>query len=85
VVQNSKATEIKRMLERGIRATINSDDPAYFRGYITDNLKTAQAEGGLSRDEVIRLVRNAFEISWAPEAKRASFLQRLDDYVSARL
>jgi adenosine deaminase len=85
VVQDSKATQIKELLERGVRVTINSDDPAYFRGYIADNLKTAQAEGGLSRDEVTRLVRNAFEISWAPESKRSSYLGRLDDYVTRSL
>jgi adenosine deaminase len=83
VVQNSKAAQIKTMLDKGMLVTINSDDPAYFQAYITENLKTAQAEGGLSKEEVARLVRNTFTISWAPDESRAMHLRRLDDYVAA--
>jgi hypothetical protein len=42
------------MLDKGMLATVNSDDPAYFQSYITDNLKTAQQEGGLTKKEVAR-------------------------------
>jgi adenosine deaminase len=83
VVQNSKAAQIKTMLDKGMLVTINSDDPAYFQAYITENLKTAQAEGGLSKEEVARLVRNTFTISWAPDESKAMHLRRLDDYVAA--
>jgi adenine deaminase len=83
VVQDSKAAQIKMMLDKGMLVTINSDDPAYFQAYITDNLKTAQAEGGLTKEEVARLVHNAFTISWAPEESKAMHLQRLEDYLTA--
>jgi adenosine deaminase len=83
VVQNSKAAQIKTMLDKGMLVTINSDDPAYFQAYITENLKTAQSEGGLTKEEVARLVRNTFMISWAPEESKAMHLRRLDDYVAA--
>lgn len=82
VVQNSKATQIKTMLDKKMLVTVNSDDPAYFQAYITDNLKTAQSEGGLNEVEVARLVRNAFTISWAPEEAKARYLRKLDDYVA---
>ena len=82
VVQNSKAAQIKTMLDKGMLATVNSDDPAYFQAYITDNLITAQAEGGLTKEEVAQLVRNAFAISWAPEESKAMHLRRLDDYLT---
>lgn len=83
VVQNSKAAQIKTMLDKGMLVTVNSDDPAYFQAYITDNLKTAQSEGGLSEEEVVQLIRNAFTISWAPEEARAKYFRQLDDYVAA--
>jgi adenosine deaminase len=85
VVQNSKAAQIKTMLDKEMLVTINSDDPAYFQAYITDNLKTAQAEGGLTKEEVAQLVRNTFTISWAPEESKAMHLRRLDDYLAANL
>ncbi len=84
VVQNSKAAEIKTMLDKGMLVTINSDDPAYFQAYLTENLKTAQSEGGLTQDEVAQLVRNTFTISWAPEESKAMHLRRLDDYLAAQ-
>lgn len=83
VVQDSKAAQIKMMLDKGMLVTINSDDPAYFQAYITENLKTAQAEGGLTKEEVARLVQNAFIISWAPEESKAMHLRRLEEYVTA--
>ena len=84
VVQNSKAAEIKTMLDKGMLVTINSDDPSYFQAYLTENLKTAQSEGGLTQDEVTQLVRNTFTISWAPEESKAMHLRRLDDYLAAQ-
>ncbi len=83
VVQNSRSEDIKRMLDLGIKATINSDDPAYFLAYVTDNFKTAQAEGNLSKEEVVQLARNTFDISWAPEEKKQEYIGRLEAYAAA--
>jgi adenosine deaminase len=77
-----KARELKTMLDHGIRATVNSDDPAYFPGYVNENLSAAQSEAGMTREEVIRLARNSFEIGWLGEEERAAYLARLDDYVA---
>lgn len=82
VVQDSRATDLKTMLNEGMLATVNSDDPAYFLAYMTENLKTAQAEGDLTRDEVVQLVRNAFTISWLPEDRKRAYIDRLDEYVA---
>lgn len=82
VVQDSKAAQLKAMLDKGIKATVNSDDPAYFLAYVTENLKTAQRDGQLTREEVVQLARNAFTISWAPEEAKQGYLRRLDDYVA---
>lgn len=79
VTDGTKASQIKTMLERGMLVTINSDDPAYFPGYLRENLLTAQREAGLSRDEVVRLVRNGFTASWLGDEDKAGYLARVDE------
>ena len=66
------------MLDHGMLVTINSDDPAYFPGYMTENLATIQQEAELTSDEVARLVRNAFTISWLSDEDKASYIAELD-------
>jgi adenosine deaminase len=73
-----KATELKRMLDHGMRATVNSDDPAYFPGYLNENVLAAQAAVDLTMDEVVQLARNAFSVSWAEPDERARYLAALD-------
>jgi adenosine deaminase len=51
------------MLDHGLKATVNSDDPAYFGGYITENF-VAVAEAGLTQQELAQLAQSAFGISW---------------------
>ena len=81
VVQNLTATEIRRMLSLGMRATVNSDDPAYFRAYVNENLQALQDEGGLTREEIVQLVGNAFTVAWLDETRRAAYLSRMHSYV----
>ncbi len=77
-----KARELKTMLDHGMRATVNSDDPAYFPGYVNENLAAAQAEAGMSREEVLQLARNSFEVGWLDEAERTDYLARLEAYAA---
>jgi adenosine deaminase len=65
------------MLDRGMKATINSDDPAYFRAYMNENLEALVEESHFTRDELVTLTRNAFEVSWATDAQKADYLSRL--------
>ncbi len=67
----------------GLRATINSDDPAYFGGYINDNYRAAAAGRGLDRDQLATLARNSFLGSFLDEATKATHLARLEAYVAA--
>jgi len=72
VVPDMAAHPLKVMLERGLLVTVNSDDPAYFGGYVNENFFAAQEALGLTRDDLARLARNSFEASWLePEEKRA--------------
>ena len=83
VVQDSRSTAIKTMLDLGMLPTVNTDDPAYFLGYMNENLRVAQRDGSLTITEVVQLMRNAFMISWAPEAAKTNYIRKLDDYVAA--
>jgi len=83
VSDGTKATAIKTMLEEELLVTVNSDDPAYFPGYITENLLRVQAEVDLTTDEITRLVRNAFEASWLDADDRAEYLSQIDAFVRA--
>ena len=74
---------IDRMLALGLRATVNSDDPAYFGGYIADNYRAAAAGRGLSRDDLATLARNSFLGAFLEEDVRAKYLTRLDAYLAA--
>ncbi|GMQ86373.1 MAG: adenosine deaminase [Acidimicrobiia bacterium] len=79
VTDGTKSTEIKAMLDRSMLVTINSDDPAYFPGYMTENLATVQREARLSNDEVVRLVRNGFTVSWLGDEDKQRYLSRVDE------
>jgi adenine deaminase len=80
--QDLTAGHIRRMLELGMRATVNSDDPAYFRGYLNENLRALHEEGNLSRDEIVQLVRNGFVVAWLDDARRSAYLERLRQHVA---
>ncbi|NOR19419.1 MAG: adenosine deaminase [Xanthomonadales bacterium] len=64
VVDDMKDHPIRRMLQLGLKATVNSDDPAYFGGYMNDNFNALVDAVGLTRGEILSLVRNSFEASF---------------------
>ena len=76
----TKAKAVKRMLDKGMRVTINSDDPAYFLSYMNENLVRVQEEIDLGRGELVQLTRNAFEASWLPRARKDQYLAQLEAY-----
>lgn len=83
VVDDLKAHPLKRMLGLGLRATVNSDDPAYFGGYLAQNwIETAQALA-LSREELVTLARNSFTGSFLAPDEIAAHLAQIDAYVAA--
>lgn len=82
VVQNLTGDEIRQFLQHGIKATINSDDPAYFRGYMSENFQVLKDRAGFTRQELVQLTSNAFEISWLPEGQRQAYLTQVQEYAS---
>ena len=74
---------IDGMLAAGLRATIHSDDPAYFGGYIAENFRATAAARGLSRDQLATLARNSFLGSFLPDDAMATQVARLDAFMAA--
>ena len=81
VTDGLKAGELKTMLDRSLRATVNSDDPAYFGAYVNQNLAAVQQAAGLTVAELARLARNSFEIAWITPPDQARYLADLDAYL----
>jgi adenosine deaminase len=76
---------LKRLLDRGLCITVNSDDPAYFGGYVVENYLAVQQALDLSNSDIEQLACNSIEASLlSPSAKRA-WLQTIHDYVRAEL
>jgi adenosine deaminase len=77
VVKDMAEHPLVRMLALGLRATINSDDPAYFGGYLNDNY----AAVSLPRDQIVTLAKNSFLGSFLDEAGKARHIAAIDAYV----
>lgn len=69
---------LRQLLDAGLCATVNSDDPAYFGGYVNDNFLQTFAATGLDARHAYQLARNSFEGSFASEAQKKGYVQRLD-------
>jgi adenosine deaminase len=69
---------LKRLLDRGLCITVNSDDPAYFGGYVVANYVAAQKALGLTREDLATFARNSFAASFLPEADKARWIAKVD-------
>ena len=82
VVENLSEHPLREMLDRGLCATINSDDPAYFGGYMNDNFFAVEAALSLGKKRLAKLARNSFEAAFIEEAKKLVLLAELDTYLA---
>ena len=78
VVGDLREHPLRRMMEKGLLVTLNSDDPAYFGGYMSENFRAIQAALGLGDDELRTIARNGFAASFMAEAERAAALAEFD-------
>ncbi|MCQ4347927.1 adenosine deaminase [Pseudomonas stutzeri] len=69
---------LKALLDAGLKVTINSDDPAYFGGYVLENYRQTAEALGLSRGELARIARHSLEAAFVDDAERAPWLARLE-------
>jgi adenosine deaminase len=84
VVEDLKAHPLKRMLALGLRATVNSDDPAYFGGYLGANWTAVTEAVGLSREELVTLAKNSFSGSFLAPAEAERHIAAIEAYAKAR-
>jgi adenosine deaminase len=82
VVDDLADHPLDRMLALGLKATVNSDDPAYFGGYIGDNYRAVAQARGLSREDLVQLARNSFTGSFLPPKAVATYVERLEAYAA---
>lgn len=83
VVDDLKDHPMKRMLDLGLKATINSDDPAYFGGYVNQNYVETAAAVGLTGEDIITLARNSFTGSFLTPEEQAVHLSSIDEVAAA--
>jgi adenosine deaminase len=72
---------LKQLLDLGLCVTINSDDPAYFGGYIGDNFQAAQDALGLNDNEIYKIAKNGFQASFINQEEKQRYIEELDNYI----
>jgi adenosine deaminase len=83
VVDHMADHPLRKLLEAGICATINSDDPAYFGGYVQENFVATQYALNLTEKELITLAKNSFEASFISEADKQKYFDLIEKAVQA--
>lgn len=73
---------IVSLLRKGVAVTINSDDPAYFGGYMTDNFKAVSEAHDMTHQELAQLTINAIDASFIDESMKREYRSRVIDYVA---
>jgi adenosine deaminase len=73
---------LKRLLALGLCVTINSDDPAYFGGYVAENFRAARDALHLTREEIVHLARNSFQASFLSPMEKRGRLEDIDRFVA---
>ncbi|MBS0245403.1 MAG: adenosine deaminase [Proteobacteria bacterium] len=82
VVPQLHAHPLRTMLNANLLVTVNSDDPPYFGGYVSENLIECQKALALSKEEIVGLVRNGFEAAFITTEKRRQYLSAVDEIAS---
>jgi len=78
VVDDLARHPLRRMMDKGVRATVNSDDPAYFGGYINQNYLAISRALDLGREEVVAIVRNGINASLMTASEKKKVCADLD-------
>ena len=77
VVQDMREHNIRRLLQQGVKVTVNSDDPSYFGGYMNDNFIAITQALDLSEDELKQLAINSFEASFISEQDKQQWIEKI--------
>lgn len=80
VVSDLKNHPLKKLMDRGLLVTINSDDPAYFGGYVNENYRAMADALNLSGDDLCQLAKNSFKASLLSDEEKKSWMVKVDKY-----
>lgn len=80
VVNNLKSHPLKKMMQKGLMVTINSDDPAYFGGYINENYLAVTKALDLSKEEIYQLAKNSFAASFLRNEEKELMIKKVDEF-----
>ena len=83
VVQRIEDHNLKRLLDAGACVTVNSDDPAYFGGYVAANYEAVAKALSLSREDIAQLARNSIDASFLDTAAKQSWLKKIDAFTAS--
>lgn len=79
VFENYKQHNIKELLDFGLNITVNSDDPAYFKGYMNQNFYNLYENLPLDKEDIIKLVKNSFRSSFISDELKQKYLNKVDE------
>jgi adenine deaminase len=82
VVKDLKTHPLKRMMEKGLKVTVNSDDPAYFGGQLVSNLEVIASALDLTNEDILKLVRNSFLYSLLSLDSKEKRLEEVDKFLA---
>jgi len=85
VVDKLEDHPLKKMMDLGLEVTINSDDPAYFGGYINENYSALANALSLSKEDICRIAKNSFNASFLTDAEKVVLNQKIDAYMAQNL
>ncbi len=83
VVDDMKGKEMLELLHQGVKITVNSDDPAYFQSYISDDMAALTEQYNLTQDDIVQIAKNSFGIAWISDEKREKYWNMIDEYVAS--
>ena len=81
VFENYSQHNIKKLLDYGLNVTINSDDPAYFKGYLNQNFINLYENLDLTKDDIIKLVKNSFNSSFISDDLKKTYIKKVDEII----
>jgi adenine deaminase len=82
VIPIMAAQPLRKLMDKGVCVTINSDDPSYFGGYVNANFKACREAFSLTRAELSELARNSFAAAFLPQNAKQDFLEMIDVYTA---
>ena len=81
VFENYSQHNIKELLDYGLNVTINSDDPAYFKGYLNQNFINLCENLNLNKEDIITLVKNSFNSSFIDDDLKKTYIKRVEQTI----